>query len=1582
MRKGFKKLLAGVLAAGMLIGAAPVQTFGAEENAADELNVATEEQSAEKPTAEDQTVQDRTEVSEDAESTESAEVDQSETAEQTPEDLTEESQQTEEEQQAADSLETEEKNESADVDQAEDEVVNDSFDAQVGEVNFVYVESPYLETPDTQRIVFMFDEKISGTDEITLEVEDSAGNTEEWGLSEQKESLYLFEKEFSGEAYTDTYNAVSLNLYNDSNEQSIELKELGIEVQFGVNREYDGIEELQPISEEAAEDASPVGMSVVTIDENGVSEAQDSIEDALNVVSESMDADSGISTYSADSATSSKARSTGNVVVALDPGHDSRHAGAQANGLKEEVLTLKIANYCKEELEKYAGVSVYMTRTGASCPYPSSGSSGDCISRRAEAAAKAGAQIYVSFHLNSSTSSAAKGAEIIVPNRNWKPEVGKEGEKLAEEIMDELVKIGLSERDIYSKDTTINEKYEDGSLSDYFSVQIYCKENDIPGIIVEHAFISNGSEASKFLKTESGLKKLGVADATGIAQYLGLFKLGDRVTIPEGTYVLESALKSGKVATVKDNSVNNQTPVVLSDNKESSSQRFEITSLGNGYYSIVAEHSGKVMDIKNGSSANGAVIQQYTSNNTSAQKWSFINAGNGYYYIASALGTYMDVKSANTSNGTQIQGYQLNQSSAQKWKLVKSDYRPVADGTYTISSSLNKNIVLDIASASMDNMKNVQVYTSNNTSAQRFEITYVGDGYYSIRAEHSSKALDVEDGSKSNGANVQQYKCYNSKQQLWKFVDAGNGKYYIRSKLGTVIDIAGGKATSGANVQMWTADYGNDQKWTLTKSEYRPVSDGEYVLASSLAQEQVATESGSNIELGTFGNNKTQIFKVSYVSNGYYKIILSSTGKALSVKNGSSANKANVQVGTWNGSDAQLWKFIDAKNSTYYIKSKLGTTLDLPSAKTASGTNIQTYEMNGTGAQKWVLDEGRADLKEVDLEEGTYTIQNTTGSKQVLDVKSRSLGNGANVQTYASNNTPAQRFEVFSAGNGYYKIVAEHSGKVLDIKNGSAASGANVQQYTWNGTDAQLWRFLKDSNGTYYIQSKKGTILDLDRTSAVSTANVQMNSFTGKASQRWKIIKSDYKPVSDGTYYLKVSSSNNHVLDIANASKANGANAQLYTCNGTDAQKFVVTYQGNGYYKIASKHSNKAIEYKTPSANKANVQQNEWTGADNQLWKFIEQTDGSYVIRSKSGLALDVYNGKIQSKSNVQLYQINGTSAQKWQLREIKDYKYVNVEEGIYTVHTALNSGRVLDIYNGLKTNGANVQIYAQNGTEAQKFKVEKASDGYYKIIAKGSGKALDIKSASMMPGANVQQYTWNESAAQLWRFIDAGDGTYYIQSKLGTVLNVADNKAEIKANVDTDILDGSLAQKWVLSQTPLYEIMGGTSVTADQMVKYFESKKVTYPYTDSDAPTIKDFCELYIQECKIEGVRAEVAFCQAMLETGFLKFGGDVDASQYNFAGLGATGGGVAGETFPSVQIGIRAHVQHLKAYASTEPLKQECVDNRFKYVQRGCAKYVQYLGMQENPNSTGTKKVGWAAAKDYGYDMVELYIVPLKKF
>ena len=153
-------------------------------------------------------------------------------------------------------------------------------------------------------------------------------------------------------------------------------------------------------------------------------------------------------------------------------------------------------------------------------------------------------------------------------------------------------------------------------------------------------------------------------------------------------------------------------------------------------------------------------------------------------------------------------------------------------------------------------------------------------------------------------------------------------------------------------------------------------------------------------------------------------------------------------------------------------------------------------------------------------------------------------------------------------------------------------------------------------------------------------------------------------------------------------------------------------------------------------------------------------------------------------------------------------------------------------------------------------------------------------------------------------------------------------------------------------------KIMGNAVATAEQMKAYLKAKN------PSVAQSVLDMVPLYLSEGKAEGVRGDVAFAQSCLETGNFTFSGSaVTLDQNNFCGMGVTSNGMKGNSFDTPQLGIRAQVQHLKAYASKDALKNTCIDPRFKYVTRGCAEYVEWLGQKENPDGKG-----WAAGAGYG--------------
>lgn len=151
-------------------------------------------------------------------------------------------------------------------------------------------------------------------------------------------------------------------------------------------------------------------------------------------------------------------------------------------------------------------------------------------------------------------------------------------------------------------------------------------------------------------------------------------------------------------------------------------------------------------------------------------------------------------------------------------------------------------------------------------------------------------------------------------------------------------------------------------------------------------------------------------------------------------------------------------------------------------------------------------------------------------------------------------------------------------------------------------------------------------------------------------------------------------------------------------------------------------------------------------------------------------------------------------------------------------------------------------------------------------------------------------------------------------------------------------------------TETEKTAIMGKAQATASQMAAFCLSKNAS-PQLPSC--TVEELARMFIEEGEAEGVRGDVAFAQSLHETGYFKFGGIVLPSQNNYAGIGALNGNAAGQaaSFPDPRTGVRAQIQHLKAYASTEALVNECVDPRFSLVVRGVAPYVEWLGAADNP-------------------------------
>ena len=386
-------------------------------------------------------------------------------------------------------------------------------------LNYLVLDNAYIAVGGTQNVVANIgneDLAISGGRLLYHRVSDGAAY--EMAATEIDGNGLRFSETFADESRTGEYALDTIIYEKDSQEYQINLSDAGMDVRFGVNTEV----ETNPDAEVVDEATTDVDMDVVSFDENGNQTSEDSIADAIaNQKAEA--AESGIS----------RSRYNGNIVVVLDPGHDASHGGTSGNGVSEAEVNFKIAQYCKEELEQYNGVTVYMTRDSMNCPYGgNSVKAAVCNEQRVEYAKNVGANVYVSLHNNSvdpkkTEPSSAFGVEIYYPNQNYNPSLSQEGGALASQILSQLTALGLHDRGTKVRscqDRVPEYQYADGSQADYYAVIRNCKKAGILAIIVEHAFITNQSDVNNFLSTDEKLKSLGVADATGIAQYYGLKK--------------------------------------------------------------------------------------------------------------------------------------------------------------------------------------------------------------------------------------------------------------------------------------------------------------------------------------------------------------------------------------------------------------------------------------------------------------------------------------------------------------------------------------------------------------------------------------------------------------------------------------------------------------------------------------------------------------------------------------------------------------------------------------------------------------------------------------------------------------------------------------------------------------------------------------------------------------------------------------------------------------------------------------------------------------------------------------------------
>ena len=1419
-----KRILAVIMAVCVSMTALPADVRAAEDSA-----VQTESTQKTSPSEKSAQTENTGNAAEELTGTEMAETEEAAETEETAETEAIETETTETESTETETAETEteestetettetETEEPTETETAETETV------QAAELNYMMVESPYVETPGTQNVVLSLgtgDEQLS---DIVLNYQNlTTGKAYQTKAAGIEEDMIRFTMDFSENGQAGEYQITSVQFTQEKTKQEILLSDLGMDVRFGVNEQAETNPDQVLYDEDAYAD---VDADVVTMSADGEVISENTVENVL---------EQGISEAVASVADNLKGANS-NVKVVLDPGHDGTHAGASGFGVQEADLTLKIATYCKEELSTYNGITVYMTRESASCP-AGGGDNIACLDARANLAKNVGANVLVSFHLNTANGTA-RGVEVYYPNSNYNAQVGGNGQALAKKICDKLAALGLNYRGTLIRNASYD-KYPDGSAADYYGLIRRCKNNGIPGLIIEHAFLDNANDYYTYLSSDEKLKALGVADATAIAEYFGLTKGAKTVTLN------------------------------YTQSREDGSLRLKWTGLDNvDYYEI---YRNTVND------TNYPKIDEVSDATSYIDDT--VKAGTKYYYLVRPV--FNDGTAGEYSKP--ISGVALG-----KTNLTK------------IKAKSGKKITLTWKKVSK--AEGYLIYRQDSSDSK----------FYQIGTVKSGSTLTYTDTVKSNNKTytykVQAYNTNNGRQGVGAYSSTKSAKTLAKAK------ITGITSSDEEVLKISWKKVSGAKGYIISRSTKK---DSGYSEIDTVSGEKTTSYTDDTVKAGKTYYYKVEAYNVNSGTKGYggaSDAVAGKTAKRTKITSIVSTNEKTLTI-KWNkitGAYGYRIKRSTDEDGTYKV------------VKTIKSGNTTSYKDTSVKAGKTYYYTVETMVKTGDnicYSGDSASMEGRTAKKAKIKYAVSNGSNQIEVNWGAVSGAYGYRIKRSTSKNGTYKVVATLKGK--------------------NNTTYQDKK-LKTAKTYYYkietinkVNGKKGYS---GNSAAVSAKTLKTTSITAVKATGSTSVRLEWKAV-DGASGYQIYRSTSKDSGYKKVGQVKGKNTKKYEDKTLEAGK---TY----YYQVRAYKSNSA-KNGVASFSKA---QKAWT---------IKQVVFSQITSD--------------SKNQVTLGWKKVSKAQGYDI-----YRSDESNSGFEKI-ASISSGSTLT-YTDKGVKSGNTYYYKIAAT--YKIKGSAGRGSYSKVTEVAVLKQGSIYSITLGDN-NVLNISWN-SVANASGYELAGavseKGTYTTLQTSGATSFTHSNLVQgttyyYKVRAYKDLSNGiRMYGPWsaVKAKAAAHEIMGTSSVTVDQMVSYY-NKRYTFPadtYRDKGADSAEAFFKILKEEAEAEGVRADVLFAQVMLETGGLKFGGDVQPSQCNFGGLGAVGGGAAGETFADVRTGLRAQVQHLKAYASTDGLNNACVDKRFQYVSRGTARYVEWLAIPQNPYGKG-----WAADADYGTKLLRI--------
>ena len=559
--------------------------------------------------------------------------------------------------------------------------------------------------------------------------------------------------------------------------------------------------------------------------------------------------------------------------------------------------------------------------------------------------------------------------------------------------------------------------------------------------------------------------------------------------------------------------------------------------------------------------------------------------------------------SKNQLNNSETNKTESNETATYNDKLISTNESKDKIGIYKICVGADPNKSLEIAGSSKENNAKVGLWDYGNATAQKFNFEYI-DGYYKITARHTGKSLTVKDNELKENAEIVQSDYIGLDGQKWILRDSKKNGWLISPLSAPNLSISiQGNIVNGANIVLLNIQSTDNQMFYLynINKEEKVQENGIYKIAVGVDSNKTLEVAGSDkangakVDIWNYGNVAAQKFYFEY-KEGYYKISAMHTGKSLTAKENNIKEGTEIVQRDYKGLDGQKWILRDSKKNGWIISPLSNPSLSLTvQGSISNGDKMILSNTNDNDNQMYYL--FNLNISERTHDDDIYKIAIGADSNKTIEVAGSSKENNAKVDIWDYGNVPAQKFK-FEYQEGYYKIIATHTGKSLTVKDNNIKEGIEIVQRDYKGLDGQKW-ILRDTK-------KNGWVISLLNNPDLSI------SVDGKIVNGSKIILSTTKDNDNQMLYIMPPLDQNIKEGLYGKSglmyKGNGGSYLNYYQIGTGKKHLFLNFSIHGFEDSYDKDGA------------------ELTYMANEFWKYLKDNMSEELIQEWTVYILPVSN--------------------------------------------------------------------------------------------------------------------------------------------------------------------------------------------------------------------------------------------------------------------------------------------------------------------------------------------------------------------